>query len=110
MRGNFYNASCPSWNTPVPIWHRGRMEIGDHRFEWEAKVYPTGSPLGIDGGRILKLWVAELDKSAPIRREVALYERGWCTEPATPEAKQAVAQVLEMFTQASGTKEQEDQR
>lgn len=110
MLGNFYNASCPGWDAPVLQWHRGRIEIGDHRFEWEAKVYPTGSPLGIDGGRILKLWVAELDKSAPIRREAALYERGWCTEPATPEAKQAVAQVLEMFTQASGTKEQEDQR
>ena len=97
MLGNFYNASCPGWNVPAPRWHRGRVEVDGHRFDWEAKVYETGSPFGIDGGRISKLWVAELGRSVTVRREVALYERGWCTEPVTLEAKQAVALVIEMF-------------
>lgn len=42
------------------LWHEGQTERDGHLFRWEAKVYPEGSTYGINGGRVSKLWIAEL--------------------------------------------------
>ena len=80
------------------FWREGSFELNGSQFRWQAKVYPNGSEFGIDGGRVSKLWVAQLPPGE-VRywQEVAYYDRGWCTQPLTPEANQAVAQVLEKF-------------
>jgi hypothetical protein len=59
-------------------------------FEYEVKVYDTGSQYGINGGRISKLWLR-----GPEGR--ANYDRGWDIEPTTPEAEKAVQEILKRF-------------
>lgn len=80
------------------LWQEGFFRLNGSQFWWQAKVYPTGSEQGIEGGRVSKLWVAQLPPGE-VRywQEVALYERGWCTRPLTPAAKQAVQMLLEKF-------------
>lgn len=60
------------------FWHEGQTERNGHLFRWEAKVYPEGSACGIDGGRVSKLWIAELPPGE-VRywQEAAYYDRGW---------------------------------
>ena len=46
-------------------------------FRWESKVYPEDIASGIEGGRVLKLWVAELVPGEENRwQEVVYYDRG----------------------------------
>ena len=80
------------------FWHEGRFDLNGSEIHWQAKVYPSSSEFGIDGGRVSKLWVSQLPPGE-VRywQEVAYYDRGWCTQPLTPEAKQAVDQVLKQF-------------
>ena len=80
------------------LWHEGCFELNGSLFRWQAKVYPTGSQFGIDGGRISKLWVCQLPPGE-VRywKEVANYDRGWDRLPLAPDAKQAVDQVIKKF-------------
>lgn len=80
------------------FWHEGQTERDGHLFRWETKVYPEGSMYGINGGRVSKLWIAELPPGV-VRcwQEAAYYDRGWCTRPLTPEAKAFVDELLEHF-------------
>ena len=80
------------------LWHEGQTERNGHVFRWEAKVYATGSQFGINGGRVSKLWIAELPHGE-VRywQEVACFDRGWCTRPLTPAAKAFVDELLEHF-------------
>ena len=68
------------------MWRHGFI----NGFEYEVKVYDTGSQYGINEGRISKLWL-----SGPEGR--ANYDRGWDIEPTTPEAEAAVKALLERF-------------
>lgn len=81
-----------------PFWHEGHFDLDGSDIWYQAKVYPAGSQFGIDGGRISKLWVAQLPPGE-VRywQEIALYERGWYTRPLTPIAKTAVEYLLDMF-------------
>ena len=80
------------------FWHEGQTERNGHLFRWEAKVYPEGSAWGINGGRVSKLWIAELPPGE-VRywREAAYYDRGWCTLPSTQEAMDFVDELLDHF-------------
>lgn len=80
------------------LWHEGQAERDGCVFRWEAKVYDIGSRYGINGGRVSKLWIAELPPGE-VRywQEVACYDRGWLTCPLTPEAKAFVEELLENF-------------
>ena len=59
-------------------------------FEYEVKVYDTGSQYGINEGRISKLWLKGPEGEAA-------YDRGWDYEPTTPEVEKAVQALLERF-------------
>ena len=59
-------------------------------FEYEVKVYDTGSQYGINEGRISKLWLRGPEGEAS-------YDRGWDIKPTTPEAEKAVQAILERF-------------
>lgn len=80
------------------LWHEDSFELNGSEIRWQAKVCEKHSEFGIDGGRILKLWVSQLPPG-DVRywQEVASYDRGWCTRPLTPEAKTAVEYVVDMF-------------
>lgn len=80
------------------LWHEGQTERNGSEIRWQAKVCEKHSEFGIDGGRVLKLWVAQLPPGE-VRywQEVAYYDRGWCTQPLTPEAKAFVDELLEYF-------------
>lgn len=80
------------------FWHEGQTERNGHVFRWEAKVYPEGSACGINGGKISKLWIAELPPGE-VRywQEAAYYDRGWCTLPSTQEVMDFVDELLERF-------------
>lgn len=80
------------------FWHEGQTERNGHVFRWEAKVYPEGSACGIEGGRVSKLWIAELHPGEAQRwQEAAYYDRGWCTLPSTQEAMDFVDELLDHF-------------
>ena len=80
------------------LWHEDSFELNGSEIRWQAKVCEKHSEFGIDGGRILKLWVSQLPPGdARYWQEVAYYDRGWCTRPLTPEAKAAVGYVADMF-------------
>ena len=80
------------------LWHEDSFELNGSEIRWQAKVCEKHSEFGIDGGRILKLWVSQLPPGdARYWQEVASYDRGWCTRPLTPEAKTAVEYVVDMF-------------
>ena len=53
---------------------------GDIIYEWEAKVYDTGSTYGIHGGRVSKLSVV---KTVDNRKKIVInYDRGWDIRPS----------------------------
>lgn len=80
------------------FWHEGQTERNGYVFRWEAKVYPEGSTCGINGGRVSKLWIAELPPGE-VRywQEAAYYDRGWRTLPSTQEAMDFVDELLGRF-------------
>ena len=58
-------------------------------FHFWVKHYETGSEFGIDGGRISKLMVKDMDT----QRIVINYDRGWDVKPVT-ECEKAALDVL----------------
>ena len=68
------------------MWFYGRID----GFQYEVKVYETGSQYGINEGRISKLYLKGDEGQAN-------YDRGWDIEPTTPEAEKAVQILLERF-------------
>ena len=42
------------------LWHEDSFELNGSEIRWQAKVCEKHSEFGIDGGRILKLWVSQL--------------------------------------------------
>lgn len=59
-------------------------------YYFEAKVYDEPSHYGINGGRVSKLWMRDV----ATREVVCAYDRGWSVRPQTPEAKEAMKEVL----------------
>jgi len=63
--------------------------VGGYGFQ--AKIYDEGSELGIDGGRVSKLWVRD-----EATRLVAMnYERGWDVRPKTAAHRRLLTALLE---------------
>lgn len=75
-------------NNIESLWKKGRIAIsteeGDHEFSWEAKVYDEGSPFGINGGRVSKLYIYHHKVC------ICSYDRGWDIKPASYEVEQIV--------------------
>ncbi len=71
------------------MWIKEKMSNG---LFVEGKVYEEGSEFGIAGGRISKLWIGGNGYG-----DLAAYERGWSTEPTTPEAADAVAEFIARY-------------
>lgn len=80
-------------------WIDGHIEIpnmcqyGPFSYEFEAKVYDTPSPNGIDDGCISKLWVKDVNTNT----QVIGYDRGWYLEPCCPQEYVALNALLEIF-------------
>jgi hypothetical protein len=73
------------------MWKKGTVAVGGVEYEYAAKVYETGSNLGIDGGRVSKL---------EIRRDghlVCNYDRGWDVVPEGGQDTVAYDTVMRMF-------------
>ena len=75
------------------MWTLGEIQIGKKTISYQVKHYEEGSPFGIEGGKISKLWL--MDKESG---EVeASYERGWGKKPQTAEARKACRELMERF-------------
>ena len=70
------------------MWKKGTVAVGGVEYEYAAKVYETGSKLGIDGGRVSKL---EIRRDGEI---VCSYDRGWDVEPQEEDDVEALGHVL----------------
>ncbi len=71
--------------------HEGSIKVGNSIFCYLVKNYETGSPYGIDGGRISK---------ALIRRNGAVvynYDRGLDIPPADEETEIALAILMKDY-------------
>ena len=61
-------------------------------YEYQVKAYDEGSDeFGIDGGRISKLFVMKDGQM------VISYDREWGKKPTTMEAKQVLADILQLY-------------
>ena len=60
-------------------------------FKVVAKVFEVGSPYGIDGGKISKLWIAKDGITA------VNFDRGWDVKPNTAAFKAVYKKVLEAW-------------
>lgn len=60
-------------------------------YEYEAKVYKTGSNMGIEGGKVSKLTLKKNGKT------VARYDRGWDIEPIDLETVYAVDAIVKRY-------------
>ena len=56
------------------MWETGRIVVNGVLYSFEAKVYEDGSPFGINGGPISKLYVRKMFMSDGY---VLIYDRGW---------------------------------
>lgn len=80
-------------------WIGGNIEIprvknyGPWSYDFEAKVYSTGSTCGIDDGCISKLYV----KDSTTGKQVIGYDRGWYLEPCCPQEYAVLDALLEIF-------------
>lgn len=61
-------------------WVEGRVVHDGQPYRYQALLFDEGSPFGIDGGRVSKLWIAALEGSpadgAHRSRPVYNYDRG----------------------------------
>ena len=73
-------------------WHKGSVKINNRVYDFEAKVYGTGSKYGIKNGRISKLNI--YDESG---NYCASYDRMWMTRAKNDEVKIALALILNEF-------------
>lgn len=64
---------------------------GKRNFRFWVKRYEIGSKFGIDGGRISKLMVKDMDT----KKIVINYDRGWDVKPVT-ECEKAALEVLKV--------------
>ncbi len=69
------------------MWSEGEID----GFEYQIKHYAESSRLGIDGGRISKLWIAKDGI------EHACYERGWLMRPKSNESKKVYEELVNRY-------------
>lgn len=65
-------------------------------FKYEAKVFDTGSPFGIDNGRISKLEVMR-KTGEDSWTLIILYDRGWEIRPKDEIDKKALNYILNLY-------------
>lgn len=105
-------AQLAAWHEnppPLPAHNPGRVSIelspGSEQwvsgsiqqfpeYSFLAKVYPVGSDLGLDGGRISKLELFRAGRNQP----VAVYDRGWISKPLPfTQSRRALNEVVRSF-------------
>lgn len=74
------------------MWNKGNIKINGTTYTYEVKHYKDGSEYGINGGRISKLQIKNLD-----RKTIVNYDRGWDVEPSTADAQKALAKLVKKF-------------
>ena len=77
----------------------GNWLKGNHgKYHFEAKVFDTGSHYGIDGGRVSKLmiWDVEIRQQTGnlMKACIVNYDRGWDIKPEKAQDKQVLKTVL----------------
>ena len=70
----------------MAMWEAGIVTVSGKMYSYQAKVYDTGSPMGIDGGRVSKLSIPSLRIN---------YDRGWDGKDMT--SHPAVSAILMRF-------------
>jgi hypothetical protein len=77
---------------PDQLMKSGVINIDDHKFTYEAKVYRFKSTIGLDNGRIVKLKV--IDEKNKILIE---YDHYWIIKPAFTLSKEVLERILNEF-------------
>lgn len=80
-------------------WVKFKVTVGGvPKFKCSAKVFDVGSQFGIKGGRVSKLWVADLVTGSCL----ISYDRGWDIRPQTPLLKRVLQDILRTFPEPEG--------
>lgn len=80
-----------------PDWQTGTITAGGKQYKVQIQEAPRKykdepSTYGIEGGDIIKCWIA--DSSG---REIVNYDRGWDVKPRSPENKKLLRTLLNKF-------------
>lgn len=73
-------------------WHKGVVKINNRVYDFEAKIYDTGSKYGIKNGRISKLNVYDEEGNYCLS-----YDRMWMTRDKNDEVRTVLALILNEF-------------
>ena len=76
------------------MWQKGRILVEGTVYEYEAKVYDTGSEFGINGGRVSKCWIHKADSRATLYN----YDRGEDVPPANEEVETVLNIILAKYS------------
>ena len=80
-------------NTPAnELIRNGVVNIDDHKFMYEAKVYRFASTIGINNGRIVKLKVFNDNNKVIIE-----YDHEWCIKPVFNLNNEVLDHILDEF-------------
>lgn len=71
------------------MWDKVTVRVNDEKYTAWIKHYEEGSRFGIDGGRISKLQIKDMND-----KTVVNYDRGWDIRPETAEQAAAVETIL----------------
>jgi hypothetical protein len=74
------------------MWEEGTVVVDKELYQWEAKVYETGSEYGINGGPVSKLNVWKKVNNDSF--QIMVYDRGWITEEPKGKLKTVLETVL----------------
>lgn len=81
------------------MWKEGKFELEGYKFQYKVKLMPKDYPGGIDGGRIVKLWILSDSSDSVVRLifdPIAQYDGGWNVTPRNSIGKKALEYVLNL--------------
>lgn len=73
------------------MWREGKIEVENRTIHYWIKSFDSGSPYGIDEGRISKLMLKRDDQI------IANFDRGWGIEPIDAKAQAALEIFMKEF-------------
>lgn len=89
-----YDVISMMYSVSGDAWVKGRIVVNiNDIYDFEAKVFDTGSEYGIGNGRVSKLNLREVNSTV----DLINYDRGWDVVPKDNNSKLALKAILEEF-------------